>query len=72
MTDRVTRLLLAASVLAAALGLLALAARFPCVAAVAVALAVGRRARAGRRPAADAYGTARWCSAEDARKAGLL
>ena len=69
--DRLCRTLLIVAVLGAAFTLAVLAVRAPCLAALA-ALAFASPARRGMWSGGDAYGTAKFCSEEDARKAGML
>lgn len=69
--DGVNRLLLILGVCGLALALAVAAVRLPWPAAFVALLAAVARLR--RRPrGGDVHGTARWCTADDARKAGLL
>ena len=70
--DRVCRLLLIVAALGVAYSLAVLVVRAPGLAVLA-ALACGWAAtRRGGERGSDVHGTARWCSEEAARKAGLL
>jgi type IV secretory pathway TraG/TraD family ATPase VirD4 len=73
MNDLLCRLLLILAVLAVWFGLFVAFVRFPCPTATIVILSYAHRvAKRANKRSSDAYGTARWCSEHDARKAGLL
>ncbi|MFO0849844.1 MAG: hypothetical protein U0871_15015 [Gemmataceae bacterium] len=71
MVDRVCRRMLIVGVAGLAAALVIVAVRFPQVAMLGGLIAVvvlRRRAARGH----NVYGTAQWCTADDARRAGLL
>lgn len=71
MVDRVCRRMLIVGVAGLAAALVIVSVRFPQAAMLGGLIAVvvlRRRAARGQ----NVYGTARWCTADDARKAGLL
>jgi hypothetical protein len=70
--DRLCRLLLMLTVLLAAYSLVILVLRAPGVAVVAAVLGVGSVVARRRSYSGDVYGDARWCSEDDARRAGML
>lgn len=70
--DRACRLLLIVAVVGAAYTLIVLAVRALGLALLAVSAAVWAAGRLRPARGSDVHGTARWCSEEDARRAGLL